>query len=149
MSVSLHELIGELYYSGGEEVLLDVGGQDSTEAFEDVGHSDEAREILNGMLVGSLKRQVCATCARRIMYLTIEWLLMICRRVTQSQKQRQRPSHRPTRARIPLVAVCQLLPSQWCCWVCYWLTPRTTSQRKAGNRRDDTARLCMDKRRGG
>jgi hypothetical protein len=43
--------------SGGEEVLLDVGGQDATEAFEDVGHSDEAREILEGLLVGSLKRQ--------------------------------------------------------------------------------------------
>lgn len=45
-------------HSGGEEVLLDVGGQDSTEAFEDVGHSDEAREILDGLLVGKLKRQV-------------------------------------------------------------------------------------------
>jgi cytochrome b5 len=41
---------------GGEEVLLDVGGQDATEAFEDVGHSDEAREILDGMIVGKLKR---------------------------------------------------------------------------------------------
>lgn len=38
--------------------MLDVGGQDATEAFEDVGHSDEAREILEGMLVGTLKRQV-------------------------------------------------------------------------------------------
>lgn len=45
--------------SGGEEVLLDVGGQDATEAFEDVGHSDEAREILEGLLVGTLKRMVC------------------------------------------------------------------------------------------
>ncbi|CAN9111324.1 unnamed protein product [Alternaria alternata] len=45
-------------HPGGEEVLLDVGGQDSTEAFEDVGHSDEAREILDGLLVGNLKRQV-------------------------------------------------------------------------------------------
>lgn len=45
-------------YRGGEEVLLDVGGQDATEAFEDVGHSDEAREILEGLLVGELKRQV-------------------------------------------------------------------------------------------
>jgi hypothetical protein len=45
--------------SGGEEVLLDVGGQDSTEAFEDVGHSDEAREILDGLLVGTVKRLVC------------------------------------------------------------------------------------------
>lgn len=44
-------------HPGGEEVLLDVGGQDSTEAFEDVGHSDEAREILDGLLVGNLKRQ--------------------------------------------------------------------------------------------
>jgi cytochrome b involved in lipid metabolism len=41
--------------------MLDVGGQDATEAFEDVGHSDEAREILNGLLVGSLKRAVCCT----------------------------------------------------------------------------------------
>lgn len=43
---------------GGEEVLLDVGGQDSTEAFEDVGHSDEAREILEGLYVGKLERKV-------------------------------------------------------------------------------------------
>jgi cytochrome b involved in lipid metabolism len=43
---------------GGEEVLLDVAGQDATEAFEDVGHSDEAREILAGLKVGTLKRQV-------------------------------------------------------------------------------------------
>jgi len=44
-------------HPGGEEVLLDVGGQDATEAFEDVGHSDEAREILENLLVGTLKRQ--------------------------------------------------------------------------------------------
>lgn len=44
---------------GGEEVLLDVGGLDATEAFEDVGHSDEAREILDGLVIGDLKRVVC------------------------------------------------------------------------------------------
>ncbi|KAF3917957.1 hypothetical protein ABW20_dc0110492 [Dactylellina cionopaga] len=43
-------------HPGGEEVLLDVAGQDGTEAFEDVGHSDEAREILANYLVGTLKR---------------------------------------------------------------------------------------------
>lgn len=47
--------------SGGEEVMLDVGGQDATEAFEDVGHSDEARETLDKLYVGELKRQVCPT----------------------------------------------------------------------------------------
>ncbi|KKA30051.1 hypothetical protein TD95_001521 [Thielaviopsis punctulata] len=43
-------------HPGGEEVLLDVGGQDATEAFDDVGHSDEARESLDVMLVGTVKR---------------------------------------------------------------------------------------------
>ncbi len=43
---------------GGEEVLLDLAGMDATEAFEDVGHSDEAREILAGLKIGALKRQV-------------------------------------------------------------------------------------------
>ncbi|RDA82992.1 hypothetical protein CP532_2418 [Ophiocordyceps camponoti-leonardi (nom. inval.)] len=44
-------------HPGGEEVMLDVAGQDATEAFEDVGHSDEARETLDKLLVGKLKRQ--------------------------------------------------------------------------------------------
>jgi len=44
-------------HPGGEEVLLDCAGQDATEAFEDVGHSDEAREILAGLLVGTLMRR--------------------------------------------------------------------------------------------
>jgi len=43
-------------HPGGEEVLMDVGGQDATDSFEDVGHSDEAREILEPLLVGTLKR---------------------------------------------------------------------------------------------
>lgn len=38
--------------------MLDVAGQDGTEAFEDVGHSDEAREILDGLFVGNVKRMV-------------------------------------------------------------------------------------------
>ncbi|KAK6333332.1 hypothetical protein TWF718_011147 [Orbilia javanica] len=43
-------------HPGGEEVMMDVAGQDGTEAFEDVGHSDEAREILSKYLIGNLKR---------------------------------------------------------------------------------------------
>lgn len=56
---SLDKANNHSHHRGGEEVLLDVGGQDATEAFEDVGHSDEAREILEGLLVGTLKRGVC------------------------------------------------------------------------------------------
>jgi len=44
-------------HPGGEEVLLDVAGQDATEAFEDVGHSDEARQVLEELLVGTIKRK--------------------------------------------------------------------------------------------
>ncbi|KAK7422735.1 hypothetical protein QQZ08_009359 [Neonectria magnoliae] len=38
----------------GEKVLLDVAGADATEAFEDVDHSDEAREMLDAFLVGGI-----------------------------------------------------------------------------------------------
>jgi len=31
-------------------------GQDATEAFEDVGHSDEARALLPGMFVGEFEK---------------------------------------------------------------------------------------------
>lgn len=33
-------------------------GKDATEAFEDIGHSDEAREILEKYLVGTLDEEV-------------------------------------------------------------------------------------------
>lgn len=59
LTVTITEQMLILHFSGGEEVLLDVAGQDGSEAFEDVGHSDEAREILDGLLVGNVKRMVC------------------------------------------------------------------------------------------
>ncbi|KAG6850919.1 hypothetical protein H0H93_006745 [Arthromyces matolae] len=42
-------------HPGGDEVILAEGGQDATEAFEDVGHSDEARALLPSMLVGEFE----------------------------------------------------------------------------------------------
>lgn len=42
-------------HPGGEEVLLDVAGTDATEAFEDIGHSEEAREALLKLLIGKLE----------------------------------------------------------------------------------------------
>jgi len=41
-------------HPGGEEVLLDRGGKDATEDFEDVGHSNEARKALNKYEIGML-----------------------------------------------------------------------------------------------
>ena len=42
-------------HPGGAEVLLDVAGQDADEFFEDIGHSQDAREELAKHLVGVLK----------------------------------------------------------------------------------------------
>jgi len=59
---NLHLLIhGKVYgiakfldeHPGGDEVLLGEAGRDATDAFEDVGHSDEAREIMAEYLVGT------------------------------------------------------------------------------------------------
>ena len=41
-------------HPGGDEVLTTEAGKDATEHFEDVGHSDDAREQLKGMLIGTL-----------------------------------------------------------------------------------------------
>ena len=42
-------------HPGGNEVLLDLGGQNADEFFEDIGHSEDARKELNDHLVGVLK----------------------------------------------------------------------------------------------
>ncbi|CCL99402.1 uncharacterized protein FIBRA_01420 [Fibroporia radiculosa] len=62
---SLYVLIHEKVYNvakfidehpGGDEVILAETGKDATEAFEDVGHSDEAREILKTLFVGEFEK---------------------------------------------------------------------------------------------
>ncbi|EXJ66780.1 cytochrome-b5 reductase [Cladophialophora psammophila CBS 110553] len=45
-------------HPGGEEVLVDQGGKDATDAFEDVGHSADARRILDTLAIGTLDRRV-------------------------------------------------------------------------------------------
>lgn len=41
-------------HPGGEEVLLEQAGKESTEAFEDVGHSTDARDLMKKYKVGEL-----------------------------------------------------------------------------------------------
>ncbi|XP_038557428.1 cytochrome b5 [Micropterus salmoides] len=41
-------------HPGGEEVLLEQAGADATESFEDVGHSTDAREMLQQYYVGEV-----------------------------------------------------------------------------------------------
>lgn len=41
-------------HPGGLDTLMDVAGQEGTEAFNSVGHSDEAKEQLKKYLIGEL-----------------------------------------------------------------------------------------------
>merc|ERR1711977_545884 len=41
-------------HPGGEEVLLELSGQDGTESFEDVGHSTDARDLLEDYYLGEV-----------------------------------------------------------------------------------------------
>jgi len=43
-------------HPGGDEVILTEAGKNATEAFEDVGHSDEARALLPEMQVGEFEK---------------------------------------------------------------------------------------------
>eukprot|EP00095_Tigriopus_kingsejongensis_P001762 maker-scaffold183_size276960-snap-gene-1.30 protein:Tk01762 transcript:maker-scaffold183_size276960-snap-gene-1.30-mRNA-1 annotation:"cytochrome b5" len=42
-------------HPGGEEILIENAGQVATEAFEDVGHSTDAREMLKDYLIGEVQ----------------------------------------------------------------------------------------------
>lgn len=41
-------------HPGGEEVIVDCAGTDATGPFEDIGHSEDAREVLEGLLIGTV-----------------------------------------------------------------------------------------------
>ncbi|KAI0723144.1 cytochrome b5 [Earliella scabrosa] len=59
--ILLHEKVYDVTkfideHPGGDEVILAEAARDATEAFEDVGHSDEARALLKDMLVGDFEK---------------------------------------------------------------------------------------------
>jgi cytochrome b involved in lipid metabolism len=39
---------------GGEEVLIELAGKDATDAFEEIGHSPDSRELLKKFYVGDV-----------------------------------------------------------------------------------------------
>ncbi|XP_013913345.1 PREDICTED: cytochrome b5 type B isoform X2 [Thamnophis sirtalis] len=41
-------------HPGGDRVLLEQAGRDATESFEDVGHSRDAKEMLQQYLIGEV-----------------------------------------------------------------------------------------------
>lgn len=44
-----------MQHPGGEEVLIDKAGDEASEEFEDVGHSTDAREMMQEYLIGELR----------------------------------------------------------------------------------------------
>jgi len=57
------DMAGAYQFSAlGDCLTYFVIGKDATDAFEDVGHSDEAREILAGLIKGELERRVRSYC---------------------------------------------------------------------------------------
>ncbi|XP_014279272.1 cytochrome b5 isoform X2 [Halyomorpha halys] len=44
-------------HPGGEEVLLEQAGRDATEAFEDVGHSSDARDMMKKFKIGEIAEE--------------------------------------------------------------------------------------------
>lgn len=97
--------------------MLDVGGQDATEAFEDVGHSDEARETLEQLLVGTLKRKVRTSCSSlyfNLLYLSCSDMLTVFgySPVTRPPRPNSPPSHLLlTQALLVWELLCTLLSS--------------------------------------
>ncbi|KAI2800247.1 Cytochrome b5 type B (outer mitochondrial membrane) [Blomia tropicalis] len=60
--VLIHDLVYDVSqfldeHPGGEEVLIEQAGKDATEAFEDVGHSGDARELMKKYQIGVLDEE--------------------------------------------------------------------------------------------
>lgn len=89
-------------HPGGAEVMLDVAGQDADEFFEDIGHSNEARNELKKHLIGNFKLDEKALAAMKeaaerkknaksagasggLMIIVLGILLAVLYRVYQSQ----------------------------------------------------------------
>ncbi len=50
----IHTLDFLFQHPGGEEILFENAGREATEAFEDVGHSTDAREMMKDYYIGEI-----------------------------------------------------------------------------------------------
>ncbi|CAI9762505.1 unnamed protein product [Fraxinus pennsylvanica] len=48
-------------HPGGDEVLLSSSGKDATADFEDIGHSDSAKEMMDKYLIGTIDKSTVPT----------------------------------------------------------------------------------------
>lgn len=53
---------GSYFDRGGTDILLEVAGQDATDAYRDANHSQEANEILQELEIGTLKSDQSSEC---------------------------------------------------------------------------------------
>ena len=58
--IEARRISDDLRCSGGADALLDQSGVDATSAFEDVGHSEDARKLLNDFKIGRAEKMVRA-----------------------------------------------------------------------------------------
>jgi len=52
-------------HPGGPEIILDLAGQDANEDFEDIGHSTDARKVMEQYLIGKLKEDESKKAAKK------------------------------------------------------------------------------------
>uniref|UniRef100_M4BEL9 Cytochrome b5 heme-binding domain-containing protein n=1 Tax=Hyaloperonospora arabidopsidis (strain Emoy2) TaxID=559515 RepID=M4BEL9_HYAAE len=52
-------------HPGGPEIMVDVAGQDATDEFEDIGHSNDARSQLKKFEIGKIKGDVVEAVATK------------------------------------------------------------------------------------
>ncbi|CAI4229969.1 unnamed protein product [Auanema sp. JU1783] len=53
-------------HPGGEEVITQLAGQDATDAFNDVGHSRDAKEMAEEYLIGQLEKDASPAAAAAV-----------------------------------------------------------------------------------
>lgn len=69
MKIQVYNVTGYLdEHPGGGDILVEQAGKDATQTFEDVGHSDEARDRLGDLVVGELPTPVRLTCIQTFVH---------------------------------------------------------------------------------